>query len=49
MDVFLIAGGLVQNIIRVESVAKAQALFPGFMVVERTEHNQHLQIGDAWQ
>ena len=48
MDVFLIAGGIVQNIICIDSLELAKILFPEFTVVERTEENQQIQIGEVW-
>lgn len=47
MDVFLIQGGVVQNIVSVESIEKAQPLYPEYVLVERVEENMHVQIGET--
>lgn len=47
MDFFLIKDGTVQNIVVVESLEKAQVLFPDMTIIERTEANATTQIGDA--
>lgn len=49
MDVFLILDAVVVNIIRIDSLEAAKALFPNYLAVERTEANQQIQIGDIWQ
>jgi hypothetical protein len=45
MDVFLIKDGVIFNIVVVESVAQAEALY-NMQAVQRTPENQHLQVGD---
>lgn len=47
MDVFLIRNGVVENVIVVPSLNWAQAAYPGYTIVERSEENKHLNIGDT--
>jgi hypothetical protein len=47
MDFFLIIGGVIQNVVVVDSLQHARDLFPAFEVIERTEENQHLNPGDV--
>jgi hypothetical protein len=47
MDVFLILNGVVENIVSVPSMEWAISAYQGYQVVERTETNAHLNIGDA--
>ena len=46
MDVFLIKDGKVENVVVVESMDKALAMYPGYTVVERTPANESTNIGD---
>lgn len=48
MDIFLVLNGIVQNIVVVDSMDSARVLFPGAQIYERTEQNQHLNIGDVY-
>lgn len=47
MDVFLIRNGVIWNVVKVEDMQTASVVFYDFEIVERTEANQHLQIGDT--
>jgi hypothetical protein len=47
MDVFLIKGGVIENIVVVENLAQAEMLFPGYTIIERTDENKHLNSGDS--
>ena len=45
MDFFLIKDGVVQNIVAVDSLGGAQALYPDLQVVERTSANAYHEDG----
>jgi hypothetical protein len=46
IDVFLVKDGTVANIALVESLEQARALFPDLKVVERTDDNKHINVGE---
>ena len=47
MDVFLLRNGVIENIVSVPSLEWAVSAYSEYQVVERTETNAHLNIGDA--
>ena len=48
IDVFLVKDGVIENVAIYATLSDAQAYNQGYVVVERTEQNEQLQIGDTY-